>query len=83
MVHHLWVDNTSSDREINDFGRPPQGRRGTLASCYKREFMVQFFLAVLSALRAFLRSRSDSALELPALQQQVAVQTKATAAALE
>jgi hypothetical protein len=44
-VEALWVDNTSSDREINDFGRPPQGRRGTLASCYNREFMVQFFLA--------------------------------------
>jgi transposase-like protein len=65
----LWVDNTSSDREINDSGRPPQGRRGTLASCYNREFMVQFFLAVLSAPRAFLRSRSDAALEILALRQ--------------
>jgi hypothetical protein len=35
--------------------------------------MVQFFLAVLSALRAFLRSRSDAALEILALRQQVAV----------
>jgi putative transposase len=35
--------------------------------------MVHFLLAVLSALRVFLRSRSDTALEILALRQQVAV----------
>ena len=35
--------------------------------------MVQFFLAVLGALRVFFRSRSDIALEILALRQQVAV----------
>ena len=35
--------------------------------------MVQFVLAVLSELRAFLRSRSDAALEILALRQQLAV----------
>jgi hypothetical protein len=65
-AHHLWVDNTWSDREINDFRKPTKGR-GTLASRYNCEFMVQFFLAMLSALHAFLRSRSDAALEILAL----------------
>src|SRR5215469_890668 len=35
--------------------------------------MVPFFLAVLSALRVFLRSRSDNALEILPLRQQAAV----------
>jgi len=35
--------------------------------------MVQFFLAVLGALRIFFRSRGDTALEILALRQQVAV----------
>ena len=35
--------------------------------------MVQLFLAVLGALRVFFRSRSDTALEILALRQQVAV----------
>src|SRR5215469_4161699 len=41
--------------------------------CYNREFMVQWFLVVLGALRVFFRSRSDTALEILALRQQVAV----------
>ena len=41
--------------------------------CYKREFMVQFSLAILLALRVFFRTRSDAALEILALRQQVAV----------
>jgi len=40
---------------------------------YNTEFMVQFFIAVLRALRVFFRSRSDTALEILALRQQVAV----------
>jgi hypothetical protein len=35
--------------------------------------MVQFFLTVLDALRVFFRSRSDTALEILALRQQIAV----------
>src|SRR5215831_19031912 len=64
------VDNTSSNREINGLSRPGH-RVGT--TCYNREFMVQFFIAVLGALRVFFRSRSDTALEILALRQQVAV----------
>ena len=41
--------------------------------CYNREFMVQFFIAVLGALRVFVRARGDTALEILALRQQVAV----------
>src|SRR5215472_16150505 len=66
----LWVDNTSSHREIN--GLIISGHR-VGAICYNREFMVQLFLAVLGALRVFFRSRSDTALEILALRQQVAV----------
>ena len=47
--------------------------RSGAASCYNQYFMVQFFLAVLGALRVFFRSRSDIALEILALRQQVAV----------
>ena len=43
------------------------------ALCYNTEFMVQFFIAVLRALRVFFRSRSDTALEILALRQQIAV----------
>jgi hypothetical protein len=43
------------------------------AACYKREFMVQFPFAILRALRVFFRTRSDAALEILALRQQVAV----------
>jgi hypothetical protein len=42
-------------------------------TCYNREFMVHLFLAVLGAVRVFFRSRSDTALEILALRQQVAV----------
>ena len=35
--------------------------------------MVQFFMAVLEALRVFFRARGDTALEVLALRQQVAV----------
>src|SRR5512145_991896 len=39
----------------------------------KREFVPQFVLAILSLIRVFLRSRGDTALEVLALRQQVAV----------
>jgi hypothetical protein len=40
---------------------------------YNTEFMVQFFIVVLRALRVFFRSRRDTALEVLALRPQVAV----------
>jgi hypothetical protein len=61
---------TSSHREINGLSR--HGHRVGV-TCYNREFMVYLFLAVLGALRVFFRSRSDTALEILALRQQVAV----------
>jgi hypothetical protein len=45
--------------------------------------MVPLFLAALGALRVFFRSRSDTALEILALRQQLAVLKTASAAALE
>jgi len=63
----------SSNREINELRRPRSTDRSGVAPCYKQDFMVQFFLAVLGALRIFFRSRGDTALEILALRQQVAV----------
>src|SRR5215467_11345021 len=70
VARRLRVDNTSSHREINGLSRP--GHQ-VAVTCYNREFMVQVFLAMLSALRVFFRSRSDTALEILGLRQQVAV----------
>ena len=51
-----------------------EGSQSTgVAPCYNQDFMVQFFLAVLGALRVFFRARGDTALEIVALRQQVAV----------
>jgi putative transposase len=47
--------------------------RSAVAPCYNREFMGHLFLAVLLALRVFFRARRDTALEILALRQQVAV----------
>ena len=68
----LWVDNTSSDREINGLSKPQSADRSGGARCYKQDFMVPFFLAVLGALRVFFHSRSDTALEILALRQPLA-----------
>jgi hypothetical protein len=48
------------------------GRAGVMP-CYNREFMAEFVLALLVALRVFFRTRRDTALEILALRQQVAV----------
>src|SRR5215831_3627758 len=63
----------ASNREINELRRPRSTDRSGVAPCYNQDFMVQFFLAVLGALRIFFRSRGDTALEILALRQQVAV----------
>ena len=44
-----------------------------IAPCYNRELMPQFFIAALAALGVFFRTRGDTALEILALRQQVAV----------
>ena len=46
---------------------------GHVTPCYKGEFVLEFLLSLLAALRVFFRSRSDTALEVLALRQQVAV----------
>jgi putative transposase len=45
----------------------------TLGPCYKREFVPEFILSMFAVIRVFCQSRSDTALEVPALRQQVAV----------
>ena len=42
-------------------------------ACYKLRFVLTFILALLAAARVFFRSRQDTALEILALRQQVAV----------
>jgi len=44
-----------------------------VTACYNRAFMVEFILALPAAVRVFFRSRGDTALEILALRQQVAV----------
>ena len=44
-----------------------------MTTCYKGEFVLRSILAFIAAIRAFFRSRSDTALEVLALRQQVAV----------
>jgi hypothetical protein len=46
---------------------------GHVTPCYNHEFVLSFILSILSALRVFFRSRCDTALEVLALRQQVAV----------
>src|SRR5580704_7253091 len=46
---------------------------GPVLSCYKGEAVPEFILSLLAVIRVFWRSRSDTALEVLALRQQVAV----------
>src|SRR6266513_140011 len=46
---------------------------GEVTPCYKREFVPEFILTILAVIRVFIRSRSDTALEVLALRQQLAV----------
>jgi hypothetical protein len=50
-----------------------RANRNRVTPCYNREFMLQFLLDLLSAVRALFRTRTDAALEILALRQQVAV----------
>ena len=57
--------------------QPPAATGGGLsegvAACYNVGLVLQFVLALLAAIRVFFRSRQDTALEILALRQQVAV----------
>jgi putative transposase len=46
---------------------------GNVTPCYKSEFVREFILSILAVIRVFFRSRGDTALEVLALRQQVAV----------
>jgi hypothetical protein len=46
---------------------------GQVSQCYKSEFVPEFILSILAVIRVFVRSRSDTALEVLALRQQIAV----------
>jgi hypothetical protein len=48
-------------------------RPGDVKPCYNGEFVLDFILSFIAAIRTFFRSRSDTALEVLALRQQVAV----------
>src|SRR5215475_9104421 len=53
-----------------------RANRRHVTSCLNREFMVQFLLAVLIAVRTLFRTRTDAALEVLPLRQQVAILTR-------
>src|ERR1700735_4520196 len=46
---------------------------GSVSPCYKGEFVPEFIQSILAVIRVFLHSRGDTALEVLALRQQVAV----------
>jgi hypothetical protein len=48
-------------------------RNDNVTGCYNGRFMLDLLLALLAAGRVFFRSRTDTALEVLALRQQVAV----------
>ena len=51
----------------------PQSPRDYVTPCYKGDCVPEFILSLLAVVRVFLRSRTDTALEILALRQQVAV----------
>ena len=69
----LSVDATPSHRKINGLRVRSTCRAEGVTPCYNREFMTEFVLALLVALRVFFRTRHDTALEVLALRHQVAV----------
>ncbi len=54
------------------YGSPAPPWRIDVSPCYNRRFMPKFIPAILAAARVFFRSRSDLAVEILALRQQVA-----------
>jgi hypothetical protein len=51
----------------------PSARRSHLTACYKGEFVLESILSFIAGVTVFFRSRSDTALEVLALRQHVAV----------
>jgi len=56
-----------------DYERSAPVRRNGVTPCYNRQFVAEFVLAILVALRVFFRTRRDTALEIFSLRHQVAV----------
>src|SRR5687767_3160029 len=70
----LSVDETPRCLEISKLrGQTLGARRPRYAPCYKGEFVLESILSLIAAVRVFFCSRSDTALEVLALRQQVAV----------
>ena len=58
---------------INNLRTPGEGPLSSFYACYNVGLVLGFILALLAAIRVFFRSRGDTALEVLALRQQVAV----------
>ena len=69
----LCVAETPRGFEINTLQFEPLACSGYVTPCYKSEFVTELILPILAVIRVFFRSRSDTALEVLALRQQVAV----------
>src|SRR5882724_5208945 len=74
LYKDLSLDTAASHPKINGLRvRSTCRAEPGVTPCYNREFMTEFVLALLVALRVFFRTRHDTALEILALRHQVAV----------
>jgi len=72
----LWVDRTPKDacQSATWAGYGPNKEKN-VTSCYNGDRVLEFILSFLPAIAVFFRSRTDLALELLALRQQVQTET--------
>jgi hypothetical protein len=68
----LSVAKIGSAFEINDLSLAPLGGRSSTGCLLQRHFVAQYVLTIVAVIRVFFRSRTDTALEILALRQQVA-----------
>jgi hypothetical protein len=69
----LRVDKTGSARGISDLSRVALRAMTDVPFCYNGHFVAQCILTIVAVIRVFFRTRADTALEILALRQQVAV----------
>jgi hypothetical protein len=72
-MYVLCVDKTVRCLLISNLGPASTRAKAHVTPCYNGEFVLESVLSLLAAIRVFFRSRSDTALEVLALRQQVAV----------
>jgi hypothetical protein len=71
----VCVSETPRCPGISGLRSEPVACPGYVTRCYKSESVPEFILSILAVIRVFFRVRADTALEVLALRQQVAVLT--------